>query len=444
MFYIRLAVKNCVRKGVVMYKLDILIFDNGERYPILMGEDGMPHFYVSLYVTAKLRTEMAINTIANRLKAILWLFEWEKKHARCLAEEFEQAQFLTVEDILSLRDHMKLNVVEQRKYETGKLKLKRRVINLNDSTSITTTVASVSRDHHYNRLTAISAYLQFLATVTNQLRNNPEVTKAISDMFKLINKHRPKGRGRNVSDELDLNSLPDGLLDEFMDVANLDNPLNPFKSHKVKVRNHLIFRLLRDVGIRRGEVLSLVMSYLELHGDKPFIWVRRKHDDKHDPRLHQPVTKTKERKLPISKETAQLLDSYILNERASTPNSSKHPYLFITHRKCETQGQPISGSYFSSDIVGKMKSVDARFSMIHAHIFRHEWNLDFSRKADAHGIEPETEAKMRMHLMGHSSEKSGDMYNKRHIREKANKASLEQQQDLQEKLRNRKTRMNNE
>ncbi|MFS1424410.1 site-specific integrase [Shewanella sp. 10N.286.48.B5] len=427
-----------------MYKKDIHIFDNGERYPILMGEDGMPHFYVTLYVTTKLRTEMVFNTIANRLKAILWLFEWEKMHTRCLIEEFEQAQFLTVEDILSLRDHMKLNAAEQKKYDTGKSKLKRRVINLNDSASITNTVASVGRDHHYNRLTAVAAYLHFLATVTNQHRNSPEVSKAISHMSKTIKQHRPKGRGHNVSKELDSNDFPDGLFGDFMDVANLDNPLNPFKNYKVKVRNSLIFRLLRSVGIRRGEVLSLSMSYLELHGDKPFIWVRRKHDDKHDSRLHQPVSKTKERKLPISKELAQLLDSYILNERASTPNSSKHPYLFITHRKCATQGQPISVSYFNSDIIGKMKSVDPRFLVINAHLFRHEWNHDFSRICDANGIPPEKEAQMRMYLMGHSSEKSGDIYNKRHTRKKARKASLEQQLDLEDKLRNRQTRMNNE
>ncbi|GAB1045413.1 MAG: hypothetical protein SPiBPW_37840 [Shewanella algae] len=34
-----------------MYKLETLVFDNGERYPILIGEDGFPHFYATLYVT---------------------------------------------------------------------------------------------------------------------------------------------------------------------------------------------------------------------------------------------------------------------------------------------------------------------------------------------------------------------------------------------------------
>ncbi len=145
MFTIRLVVKNCVRKGIVMYKLEVLIFDNGERYPILMGEDDMPHFFVTLYVTSELRPKIVFNTILNRLKAILWLFDWEKKHDRSLAEEFKKAQLLTVEDILSIRDHMKLNAVEQKKHDMGKAQLKRRVINLSHSASVTTTVASVSR-----------------------------------------------------------------------------------------------------------------------------------------------------------------------------------------------------------------------------------------------------------------------------------------------------------
>lgn len=36
---------------MVDYSVEILIFDNGERYPILMGSDEMPHFHITLWVT---------------------------------------------------------------------------------------------------------------------------------------------------------------------------------------------------------------------------------------------------------------------------------------------------------------------------------------------------------------------------------------------------------
>ena len=39
-----------------MFKVKIIILESGERYPILIGQDEMPHFYTTLYVTAKLRS----------------------------------------------------------------------------------------------------------------------------------------------------------------------------------------------------------------------------------------------------------------------------------------------------------------------------------------------------------------------------------------------------
>ena len=51
-------------------------------------------------------------------------------------------------------------------------------------------------------------------------------------------------------------------------------------------------------------------------------------------------------------------------------------------------------------------------------------------------ISPEKEAKMRQHLMGHTSEKSGNVYNQRYIREKANKILLDLQIEFQKKVDN--------
>ena len=94
------------------------------------------------------------------------------------------------------------------------------------------------------------------------------------------------------------------------------------------------------------------------------------------------LVKLKERRLPISQKIAQLLNDYIMNYRSKVPNANTHPYLFVTHRKGKLKGAPISTSSFDNVIVPTMKKVDPRFSIIHPHIFRHEWNLYFSRKVD--------------------------------------------------------------
>lgn len=429
-----------------MFKVEILIFDDGERYPVLMGEDGMPHFYATLWVTTKLRPSQTVNTIVNRLRSVQWLFEWEEYSKRRLSSEFEQGCFLTDEDMTDLKSHMKIDALEYRKVIQNKVNPSRKVVSLHGVPEVITTIASVGRNHHYNRMTATADYLHFLAKVTNQYRNNPSMTKAIDDMFKKFKKMRPKGKGKNVTDDAETKTLPDGLLDEFLDIAHFEHPKNPFKHPAIKKRNHLMFVVMRELGIRRGEMLSLELTHMELNGDRPSIWIKRKHDDKFDSRKNQPTSKTKERKLPIKVKTAHLLDEYILNERSSTPNAQKHPYLFVTHRKCPTQGNPLSTSTFDNIIVQTMKAVDEKFAQIHPHIFRHEWNLDFSRKVDTSNklaemgdsskktISSEKEAKMRKHFMGHSSEKSGDVYNRRFIKEKANEVVLLEQTELQQKL----------
>ena len=112
-----------------MYKLDILMFDNGERYPILMGEDGFPHFYVTLYVTTMLRTHSSVNTIVARLKAIQFLFEWERINDRSLIDEFKLGHLLSHSDIISLRDHLKLFASEFKK-ENKKVRSSAKVIDI--------------------------------------------------------------------------------------------------------------------------------------------------------------------------------------------------------------------------------------------------------------------------------------------------------------------------
>lgn len=429
------------------YRIEMLVFENGERYPILMGDDDMPHFYVTLWVTDQLRVKKAVNTILNCLGAINWFLQWEKMEARDLYSEFKSGKFLDEKDINNIKSHLAIDVAHL-KGISKKKNTRNKIININDAPQLIKVTPSVGRNHHYNRMTSVARYLEFLANAAVNHQNNAQFTKAIAQMVKTFNAARPKGKGKNVLDKHDSKKIPDGLINEFMDVANYSHPLNPFKHEVIKKRNQLMFILLKELGIRRGELLSLTISdgNVYLVGDAPHIWVRRKHDDKDDPRKSQPVAKTKERMLRISKKTALLVDEYICLYRSRTPNANKHPYLFVTHHQCETQGQPLSISTFDTIIIPAMKAVDERFSAIHAHYFRHNWNEDFSIKIDLINelakkdvgnhqvIEHDKEAKMRQHCMGHSSEKSSDPYNLRHIRKRAAQVTLQEQEELQQQL----------
>lgn len=429
------------------YKVDTLIFENGERYPILMGSDEMPHFYSTLWVTSKLRPSMAVNTIKNRISAVNWFLQWEKTEGRDLYSEFQKGKFLNEKDIESIKAHLSTDV-SHLKGISKKNKSRNKIVNIHDIPQLIEVTPSVGRNHQYNRMTSVGEYLDFLAKVAVQHQNNAKLILNIEIMAKTFKASRPKGKSKNVIDNHDSKKLPDGLIDEFMDVAHYDNPLNPFKHEVIRRRNHLMFELLKTLGIRRGELLSLTISdgNMLLVGEQPYIWVKRKHDDKYDPRKTQPVAKTKERMLRISKELAILIDEYICSYRSDTPYANKHPYLFVTHRKCPSQGQPLSISTFDTVIIPAMKAVNEKFSAIHAHYFRHNWNENFSTKIDVINdlalkgidgytiIEAGKEAKMRQHLMGHSSEKSAEVYNRRHIKKKAAEVILQEQKELQQQL----------
>lgn len=407
----------------------------------------MPHFLATLWVTNELRSSLAVNTISNYLVALKWFFQWEHNEHRDLFSEFQQGMFLSEIDIKNIKEHTSLDIAHIKGLAKNK-KTRGKIVDIHNTPRLIDVIPTVGRNNIYNRLTTIAYYLNFIANLAIQHSNNATHITEIKIMKKRILNARPKGQGKNIQSHLDSKTLPDGLIEEFMAVAHFDHPKNPFTHIATRKRNHLMFTLLKELGIRRGELLSLSMGSgnMMLHGPEKYIWVRRQHDDKYDSRRDQPVAKTRERRLRITDETATLIDDYIFNVRAKTPNVKMHPYLFVTHKKCPTQGQPIAVSTFDSIIVPAMKAVDDRFKAIHPHYFRHNWNEWFSTVVDKNNelakdqnnkkthIDSDNEAKMRKQFLGHSSEHSADPYVQRHIRKQANKLVLEEQEDLQRRL----------
>jgi len=100
--------------------------------------------------------------------------------------------------------------------------------------------SSVSLSHQYNRLTTLSEYILFLSKVINV---SNEYIEKLTKLIKLIKESRPENhKTLSIKPE---SELPDGLLDEFMSIANFSNPNNPFQDIGIRKRNHLMFILLK-------------------------------------------------------------------------------------------------------------------------------------------------------------------------------------------------------
>lgn len=427
---------NYCREWVQQMPLSVRVLRGGERVPFLLDERGLPLFYPTLFETAQLRNGgAAVNTIRNKLGDIEVLLQWERAHGRDLVAEFAAGDMLTLSDIVSLRDFCGFDMRYAQEI-TSRARASGNVMWLESQIASVEPQPTVSKAQQYNRLSTIADYLEFTASVVTQHRGRPGDVAAVTEMATRIRKHRPRGHVGYGDDDPNAKSPPSDVIDRFMAAMAVDSDENPFRDAGQRLRNAIIFGLLRWTGMRRGELLSLRIDQIDW-GESAQVWVRRNQDDATDPRPNQPVSKTKERPLPIPEQLADEIYDYVRGVRQKIAPAGKHPYLLVSHRKGPTYGRPLSASALGSRIMATARSVAPEFAQIHPHAFRHHFNYELSVRIDQHNAKvrahPEdrsltliTDAReldMRAFLNGHRSAASGEAYTRRHAREQADRAA---------------------
>ena len=421
------------------YRVKMIVTSSGERLPMLLGRDGLPMFEPTVFSLSEVRSRnRASNTIDNYLRSIMVFLLFLDLRNINLEERLKVGQLLSLGEIEELvrvcrlpveKIHFMLDEVQVVSNQTISS-----VVSLESMRKRSSIQNEIRIDGSYaaTRLRNIRDYLKWLS-LTRISKHGVDVSLRLSleSSFQhtsdAIEARMPSGAYKHSRID-QREGLEPEVVSQILKVINPQSQENPWTDEHSKYRNELIILWLLNCGLRRGELLNIRIS--DLNFRESTVVVVRRADDHFDPRTNQPKVKTRGREIPLSTGLLDKTYAYIMNQRALIKGAKKHDFLFVAAD---------SGTPLSIPSVNKVFTVlKSKFPKFHdqlfPHILRHTWNDFYSEEMDKNKVGEEQEKKTRSYLMGWS-ETSGTAatYTRRHIRKRAQAASLQLQKNVIER-----------
>ncbi|WP_319531915.1 site-specific integrase [uncultured Cohaesibacter sp.] len=431
-----------------MYRVKILTFNDGERYPILLKEDGLPLYFPTLYISTMVRSgNHAAKTLERHLRAIMHLYTWAQNEGLDIENRLDCHEPLNLYEIDSLvracrNNHHDISLSSRN--PTARQKPCARIVSVEQARAkAPKKKPEVQGDTAANRIRSIRNYVEWLMHKSynhTSVKGDGVVNLNIAINFwnKAISSRIPQNRKKATATSRE--GLAPKDIELLLQVLNPNDSFNPWSDKSLATRNQLIFILLYTLGIRRGELLGLKIEDINFQAHE--VTVRRRPDDPDDPRTDQPNAKTKDRKLRIEPAVADMVYDYIVKHRSLILKAKRNSFLLVTHKQGPYHGNPLSITGYSKMIETLREKVPTLPDDLSGHIMRHSWNDQFSRYIDQRRkqgdeISQNREEQMREYLMGwKQGSGTASTYTKRHIREKSNEISREIQKKAIEALRN--------
>ncbi|UVM53154.1 site-specific integrase [Pseudomonas sp. B21-015] len=393
---------------------------DGSRFSLLMDTegDGFPLYFPTAYISMRLAS-LTANTQRVNLYCLKKLYDWANEKKIDLDHRFATKKLLTVPEVESLVQSLSTNTKEL------------------DGTRI-----KGARVSYY--LDILIDYLGWLFGHWIKDSNSEENRFLIERLQANLAERKPKSGSKSQAKRRriakKLTDEADTALLELFESFDDKNPENPKKEnleygtskiepvsnfkHGLAFRNALALRILYDIGIRLGELLSLRYSDFipASAGEHAYIRIERNHDDEFDRRINQPVAKTLGRTLPISEQLEQMMFTYLGTYRAEIPNVGfdDGSFIFVNHKGGRNQGREIEIATFRSALA-VIISRDKRLKGLHPHLLRHHWNYRFSQDCIKRGLSDQKAREEREHWMGWvAGSQSALDYDLRSIQQSAN------------------------
>jgi integrase len=387
-----------------------LITADGERISVLVDHFGMPFYDPNLFVTRNVRNaSKSVSYVESHLRAIISVMAWEKDSGIDLKDRFSSGELLSELELESLTDFLSYRHETVEKLLDG-VKLLPKAYKYKSS------------EVTYSTVGYVADYLDYLIKTHSP---HPDRARTASEFKALIKKRRVRTRTH-------LNELEDKAMteeEEFFvwDALDPNSPNNPWpRSEAVRVRNAIMFLVLYETGIRRGELGNVRIDDIDFRTRT--LKIRRRQNSRSDPRVRQPNVKTRERSIPLSEDLSAQIEDYIAtHRRCNKVARSQHNILFVSHQG-KSMGQPLAVDSVNYVFRSLKKSIPA-LSEMHPHRLRHHANyllsvtLDEAFKDLPLEERQKVDEQLRSQMFGWSSTGSQQgRYNKRYIQQMVREA----------------------
>lgn len=421
------------------YRVKTIVTSSGERLPILLGRDALPMFEPTVFSLSEVRSRnRASNTIDSYLRSVMVFLLFLDLRNINLEERLKVGQLLSLGEIEELvgicrlpveKIHSMLDEVQVVSKQTTSSVVSLEKLRKHPSNNYEMRIDGSSAA---TRLRNIRDYLKWLCLVRiskhgidASLRLSLE--SSIQYTSNAIEARLPSGAYKHSKID-QREGLEPEVVSRILEVINPQSQENPWSDEHSKYRNELIILWLLNCGLRRGELLNVRIS--DLNFRESTVVVVRRADDLSDPRTNQPKVKTRGREIPLSTGLLDKTNAYIMNKRSAIRGARKHEFLFVA----SDSGVPLSIPSLNKIFTVLKKKFPELANQLFPHILRHTWNDIFSEEMDKNRVGEEQEKKARSYLMGWS-ETSGTAatYTRRHVRKKAQAASLQLQKNIMER-----------
>lgn len=400
------------------YTVRLLLFDDGERFPVLVRTaTGEPVFDATVYSASFIRPRSGSEaTVEQALRGVQFLLGFVDERGIDLDERVSTGRFLDPHEI----DALIAAAYKRTRMKATDATAPTKGRNRSQSSRVSSSTAAM-------RLLYARTYLNWLGRraagrLATSIERRQAYVSRLDEFLGELQARTPSGRSK------DRLSMTKEQADALAKVTDPESPENPWKDAFVRVRNRLYIEWAIGTGLRRGELLGITIR--KINFTKNTVEIVRRAGDPKDPRRRQPRTKTLAREVAISPALARLTHEFLLEHRRHLPEAKKHGFLFVAE-----DGRPLSESSVTKMFHVLRERCGAVGADLSSHVLRHTWNETFSEIADEMGMPEEEERRARTHSMGWTKmSRMPDEYLKRRSRRLADDMSRK----VQERVMGRK------